>query len=137
MNEYKYDLSLRIKHPHMDPNIICEQLGLDAKHKWKCGDQRRTPKGDMLNGKYQETYCNFQLAHKSDVALLYLISDTNLKLKNHADFLENLRSSGGVLEYFVGMYFDKCSGEIFDFKILGELAELKIDLSLDLYGSKE
>lgn len=121
----------------MDPDIICAELQLEAKHKWKSGAQRKTPNGELLNGIYPETYCSFKLAHEPQVELTDLMTGMNARLKAHKELLESIRASGGELEYFIGMYFDECSGEVFDYQVLGELAELKINLALDLYGAKD
>ena len=121
----------------MDPEIICAELHLNAKHKWKSGEPRKTPAGDLLKGTYPETYCSFKLSHEPQVELIDLIAGMNAKLRTHKEFLESVCASGGQLEYFIAMYFNECAGDVFDYQVLGEMADLKINLALDLYGAKE
>ncbi len=133
MNEYTYDLSFRIKHPYFDPEDICLTLGMDAKHKWKKGEQRRTVSGDVLKGTYHETYCCFELEAGND-SLVKALQNMNSKLQLCGLFLREIRETGGGMEYFIGMYFERNTGEVFDCALMGELSELGISLALDLYG---
>ncbi len=133
MSTYKYDASLRVRHPKLEANEICEKIGLSAAIIWNVGDQRMTPKGKNLDGVYRETYCSFHLPHESDQYLPELLAETNKQLKNTSSFLNKIISSGGNVEYFIGWYFNKNTGEIFDSELLQELSELGISLSFDFY----
>jgi hypothetical protein len=55
-------------------------------------------------------------------------------LAPHCHFLHGFRSQGGTIELFVGWFLDGPSGDVFDCDLLARLADLKIDLSLDIYG---
>jgi hypothetical protein len=136
MNKFKFDLSFRIRHPQMDAEKICLQLGLKAKHKWTAGNQRKTPKGDLLEGTYDESYCSFPLDHDDEAELADLIRSSTQSLKPHEKFLQLISSTGGRLEYFIGWYSDGNSGEEFDADLINQLASLRIGLSFDFYGGK-
>jgi hypothetical protein len=133
MSPFKFDVSLRLRHPTMNPEHICAELRLKAKHKWKVGDNRKTPKGQSLKGTYETTYCLFDLQHSKKIGLADFLRKYNLKLYRHKEFLNSIRSTGGSLEYFVGWYSDQDSGEIFDLKLLNQLVELGMDLSIAFY----
>lgn len=137
MNEFKFDMSFRVRHPTMDAKKICVELGLTAKYCWTVGEQRRTPKGDFLEGSYPETYCTFILEKEAQTELADLIKSSNQMLRPHKNFLQSIYSSGGRLEYFIGWYSDGNSGEEFDADLLAEMADLKIGLTLDFYGGKK
>src|SRR3981081_3032031 len=55
------------------------------------------------------------------------------RLEPNKGFLERVRSEGGTVELFVGWFFDGQSGSVFDCGLLARMADLKINLSLDLY----
>jgi len=136
MNDYNFDVSFRIKHPTMDPDLICSTLCMKAKRKWKAGERRKTTKGRLLEGLYDESYCSFKLEAGIDEKLIDSIKDMNRKLKSHQGFLEGIRNTGGVLEYFIGLYFEVNTGETFSCALLSELSDMGIDLSLDLYANQ-
>jgi hypothetical protein len=55
-------------------------------------------------------------------------------LAPHRPFFHEIRSQGGTIELFVGWFLDGQSGDVFDCDLLAQIADLKIDLSLDVYG---
>jgi hypothetical protein len=56
MSEYEFTISLRIRHPDIDPSLISEQLGVEPQHTWRAGEARRDATGDELRGVYRESY---------------------------------------------------------------------------------
>ena len=134
MNKFQYEVSFRVFHADMNPNDICQKLNMQAAHKWCAGEQRRTPKGTSLPGVYDQSYCSFKLDQPKDTELVDFLKHWNDKLINFRDFFNQIYSSGGRLEYFIGWYYEGNSGEVFDVSLLEELVELKIDLAIDFYG---
>jgi len=134
MYPFKYDVSLRIRHPEMKADEICNQLGLNAEHKWTAGASRRTPKGTPLVGVNKSTYCCFLLEHPDGLGLIDFLVICNDKFRCHSDFFRSIRLTGGSIEYFIGWYCDKNCGEVFDLEFLSDLVTLQIDLSIDFYG---
>ncbi|MGH8176141.1 MAG: DUF4279 domain-containing protein [Steroidobacter sp.] len=49
-------VSLRIRHPSIDPNEITSELGLTPDHAWACGEPRRSEGGLPLGGKRHDSY---------------------------------------------------------------------------------
>ena len=137
MYPFRYDISLRITHPTMHPQQICDRLGLQAKRMWKVGQPRVTPTGTPLSGVYKQTYCTFSLACSRKDELERFIERSNKILQPHKRFLRHISSTGGSIEYFVGMYLDKNHGVILSPELLDELAKLQITLALDLYGGPD
>ena len=134
MNKFRYDVSFRVFHPNMNPDDICKKLNMQASHKWCVGEHRRTPKGTSLSGVYNESYCSFSLKHPADLELGGFLRQWNEKLLTFKAFLNQICTSGGRLEYFIGWYSKENSGETFDWTLLEGLVELKIDLAIDFYG---
>lgn len=137
MNRYKYDVSLRIRHPEIDPEVICKKLRMKARHKWMSGSQRKTSKGVILDGVYEYSYCSFRLEHSKNLDLIEFLRECNERFYPHKEFFKHIRSSGGTIEYFIGWYFNGNSGEVFDLNLLSQMTELNIDLSLDIYGENK
>jgi hypothetical protein len=134
---FRYDMSLRITHPTMSPQQIFDRLGLQAQRMWEAGQDRVTPTGTPLSGAYKETYCTFDLARSREDELERFIKHSNKNLQRHKRFLRQISSTGGSVEYFVGMYLEKNHGVVFSPELLHELATLQIALSLDLYGGPD
>lgn len=135
MHSFKYKVSFRIVHPNIDPDDLCQKLNLDAKRKWRVGDQKKTPKGNVLKGVYNYSYCVFELNCKcQEIDLIDYLRNWNKKLFIHKALLNQIHDTGGKLEYFIGWFSDENSGEEFNVDFLSELAELKIGLSFDFYG---
>ena len=68
------------------------------------------------------------------MGLAVLVGRALDQLAPHRPFFHRIRSQGGTVEFFVGWFFDGNSGDVFDCDLLARMADLKIDLSLDVYG---
>lgn len=134
MHTFRYDVCLRITHPSMDPQHICNRLGLQASMMWKAGENRQTPTRTLLSGVYKESYCVFDLAVPRGCELENFIKRSNKTLGPHKRFLSHISSTGGSVEYFIGMYLDRNHGVVFCPELLAQLTKLQIGLSFDLYG---
>lgn len=135
MNLYRYDVSLRIRHPNMDVGLISKKLGLKPWITNQAGSQRRTPKGNLLDGIYESTYCSFRLEHSRDISLVDFLKECNERFNMYSDFLKEINASGGSVEYFIGWYCetDGNVGEAFDLELLTQLVALGIELDIDFY----
>lgn len=51
-----FQLSLRIRHPSMDPADISEELGIDAEHSFRAGQPRRSKSGLAPAAVHTESY---------------------------------------------------------------------------------
>ncbi len=104
---------------------------------------RTTPAGRALEGLWGHSYWTSSTIAEGEwrsddsgvagqevtSALERLLDD----LLPHREFLHRLRAEGGRAEFFIGWFFDGNSGDVFDCELLARLADLKIDLSLDMY----
>jgi hypothetical protein len=129
----RYKISLRITHPNMDPEDISGQLGLSPFRKWKAGSQRTTPTGKQLPGTYKETYCVFDLDEKSDGELESTLCTLTKQFRSLKHFFKKVRSTGGSIEYFIGLFVEKNTGIELDGNLMAQLVNLGIDLSFDIY----
>ncbi|MGQ0593408.1 MAG: DUF4279 domain-containing protein [Gammaproteobacteria bacterium] len=130
-NSTEYFVSLRFRHPDIDPQIICDTLNLSTTSRWRAGEPRTTPKGTLLEGYNKESYCAFRVAHGHETDVSEIITPMNQRLEDHADFLRQIRSTGGRIEYYVSWYCKGNCGESFRVEVLHELASLGIGLAIE------
>ena len=131
----QYSVSFRIFHPAINPDDISAELSLIPSTQWKSGDDRRSPNGKRLPGRYKNTYWSYRLPLRVGVNLAKRLDEFSRMLTKHESFLKRLRSTGGRSEFFVGWFVKPNSGEIFDRELLARLSRLQIDLAMDVYGS--
>jgi len=135
LKPYRYQISLRVRHPAMDPAGISAAFRLDPKRCWKAGDPRMTPVGTPLSGTWRESYWVTDVLDGDcpDKTLAVALSELAERFSPHRQFFQKIRAEGGRVEFFVGWYIDGNRGDIFDVTLLGRLADLGINLSLDIY----
>ena len=136
MHGYRFSAALRIWHPSADPDEIERRLALKATHKTRAGVGRSTPQGDPLEGEYSTTYCCFDLECNESEGLTSVLQRTNEHLRAHGKFLIELSDSGGRLEYFVGLFFERNAGENLNWSLLADMAALRLSLDIDFYPPK-
>jgi hypothetical protein len=135
MNSYQYKISLRVRHPSLDPAEITSALGLNPSRSWRAGEVRTTPKGNPLEGRYSDSYWVVQLGNGRwpDKTLAAVINERLDQLARHQALFQRIRAEGGMVEFFVGWFVEGNSGDVFACDLLARMADLKIDLSLDVY----
>jgi hypothetical protein len=136
LDDYSYSISLRIWHPNADPDRFTMQLGKAPSRAWRAGAPRTTPVGTPLEGVNRRTYWasgNLERGawpgRRLSDALNALLDD----LEPHKLLFQGVRTDGGRVEFFVGWYFTKNSGDVVDVETLRRLSDCGIDLSLDIY----
>ena len=130
----KYKLSFRIFHPSMRAEDIAEKIGLKSKHLHSLGAARQTPKGTKLDGVYSQTYVSFDLEeYEGEILEDALRRALEEKLASKMPYLSELVATGGVLEFFVGIFLEGNEGLQIDAELIDLFASAKIGLSLDIY----
>jgi hypothetical protein len=134
-NHYGYIISLRVRHPSLDPSEITSALHLDPGRTWRMGEPRATTKGAPLKGIYSETFWTktFVEGEFLDKELPAAVGEIVDQLVPHRSFFHRIRLEGGTAEFFVGWFFNRQSGGTFDCDLMARMADLKIDLSLCVY----
>jgi hypothetical protein len=138
MSEYEFTLSLRLRHPGIDPSRITRTLGIEPQHTWKAGDPRRGLSGEALEGIYRESYWMGRLMDEPQLSSERLSVESVLIeklaiLRRSHDFLEQLHAEGGVAELHVSLYARE------DFRLelsdqsLGLLGRLGLAVALDVH----
>jgi len=136
---YHFRISLRVRHPAMDPEQITEALGIKPKRFWKAGEPRQTPKGMPLAGSNRDTFWTAEIAAgRWPLEVNEAIYDVLKKLVLHRSFLHHIRAEDGAVELFVGwFFFENQSGDVLTHQCLALAGDLQIDLSFDIYPPEQ
>lgn len=134
MHTFRFAVSLRFFGDSADPAEISTQLGWKPKWNHKIGEPRINPKGVPLGGVYDSSYCSFNLTRLDKEELNETLGRVVQELLHYKELFHRIRADGGRSEFFIGWYSPGNTGDSFDYGLLGKLAELQIDLALDVYG---
>jgi hypothetical protein len=109
MSDYEFTISLRIRHPTIDPAEVTQTLTIEPQHTWKAGDSRRNPTGESLEGTYRESYWMGRLMDEPQLSSERLsvesvLLQTLAQLRRAQDFLARLSEGGGVAELHVSIF---------------------------------
>ena len=138
MSEYEFTVSLRLRHPAIDPAEITQTLGIEPQHTWKAGEPRRDPVGGALEGIYRVSYWMGRLMDEPQLSSARLSVESVLlqilaRLRRSYDFLEQLHAEGGVAELHISLY----AREDFRFELSGEslglLGRLGLAVALEVH----
>ena len=101
MNAGELSISVRLRHPVMEPEAITSAMGVEPGVAHPVGGKRMTPIGRELSGHYSETYWAFGLEDRSDADLDDAIANANVWVQRRESFVVDFVRSGGSLEYYV------------------------------------
>jgi hypothetical protein len=98
MNPFRYSVSLRLRHPKMDPEDISVALQRKPQFQWKAGEPRTRPQGLPLEGINSVTYLCSQGRKGQGFDLAESLSSHLNELETHKSFLTAFVSSGGSID---------------------------------------
>ena len=109
MSEYEFTVSLRIRHPTIDPDTVTAMLAIEPQHTWRAGQPRCDPGGAELAGAHRDSYWMGRLMEEPQLSSAGVsVERVLLKTLNHLrraqSFLEQLSAEGGVAELHVSLY---------------------------------
>jgi hypothetical protein len=109
MSEYEFTVSLRIRHPAIDPATITATLGIEPQHAWRAGQPRCDPAGGELGGAHHDSYWMGRLMDEPQVSsdsasVEAVLLKTLSQLRRSQSFLAQLNTEGGVAELLVSLY---------------------------------
>lgn len=110
MSAYEFTISLRIRHPEIDPNRITEALSLQPQHSWKAGASRQTSTGGA--GEHRDSYWMAKLMEEpqlttSQISFESVLVQTITQLRRAQAFLEQLRAEGALSEISISLFARK------------------------------
>jgi hypothetical protein len=135
MHQPRFKISLRFFGRFADADHLSHTLKMTPVHVHVMGQRRKTPKGRELEGFYDESYCTFSIEQRDEEQLHEALERAADDLMIHADVFDGVRNDGGRIEFFVGWFSEGNTGNTLPFPLFIKLGRMKIDLSLDVYGS--
>ena len=138
MSEYEFTVSLRLRHPGIEPSKITQMLGIEPQHTWKAGDPRRDPAGGALEGAYRESYWMGRLMDEPQlssarVSVESVLMQNLAHLRRSQAFLEQLHAEGGVAELHVSLYAREPFRVELSDEALGLLGRLGLAVALEVH----
>ena len=144
-----FSISLRVRHPSMDPDIITGTLGIAPEHFWGCGEPRRSASGAKLGGTHRETYWSATLpdtlaqqglvtpAQSAGQSAWHVEPATFLarqviQLKRHRTFFDQLRAEGGDASLMIEMAPEAETAFRLDAVVMRQLAELGLAVEFEI-----
>jgi hypothetical protein len=109
MSDYEFMMSLRIRHPCIDPSQITSALRTEPQHTWREGEVRRDAAGSEVGGTHRESYWMGRLMEGPELAQDQMSVESEMLrtldvLKRSFDFLERLKEEGGCAELHISLY---------------------------------
>ncbi len=129
----KVVISIRINHPSWSLDKITSVMKCAPDIGRSVGEERKTPKGKKLNGTNPETHWIKSVNYTGE-SLPDAIKGALSEFGAQPAVSREIRQSGGGVEFFIGWFFENIGGDVLPAELLGQLAELGIDLSFDIYG---
>jgi hypothetical protein len=133
---FDYHVSFRVTHPVLDPAVISASLGLEPRFSWRAGEPRATPEGSLLGAFRKETYCSYDIGGGDDGELAKCLSTAVDNLERHAEFLREVRASGGMLMFYVCWHPNGDQGETFRPDLMRKMADLGIEFGLNVFDDR-
>ena len=132
-----FAVSLHVRHPNIDPEVVTNVLGLIPDRSTLAGTLRqRAADGVPTGGTYERSwwYHRFDLLGARD--LHPVLAEVVGRLEEHWLFFHRIVNEEGTVELFCGVDADGNWDEALPHALLGRLANLRIDLRLDVYPKK-
>jgi hypothetical protein len=138
MSEYEFTVSLRIRHPTIDPAAISATLGIEPQHSWRAGELRCDPSGAELGGAHHDSYWMGRVMDEpqlssDSVSVERVILKTLSQLRRAQSFFEQLNAEGGVAELLVSLYAREDFRLEFPSDSLTLLGRMHLAVALDVH----
>jgi len=109
MSQYEFTVSLRIRHPMIDPRAITELPRIQPQHTRRAGQPRCDAAGAELGCAHHNSYWMSRLMaepqlSRSNVSVERVISQTLSHMRRVQPFLERLNDEGGIAELLASLY---------------------------------
>ena len=122
-------------HPTMPAARISETLRMEPDHSGTLGEDRMTPKGNPLPGKYKQSFWRRSLMVPNDDELEQFLALGVEQLEQHSKFFIDLKADGGSARFFIGLFLEQENiGIELSPEFQGRCSRLGISLGFDIYG---
>src|SRR5215470_6997774 len=135
---FSYSVSLRVRHPTLNLNVLTDELRLEPAHSWKAGEPRRAQSGAPLGGQHRDSYWSAplpaQLTGPNSMPLELFFSQQVLQLARHRDFLCKLQSDGGEFSLLIELSPVANASLTISSATARKLADLNIEVEFQFLG---
>ena len=135
MKPTRYKVSLRITHPFLDLSFVAAAIGLQPSYIWKTGDKRKTPKGTILDGYRDNSYCIIDVKGSSQSSLRDQVEDLFSRIMPHKHVFDKISCTGGDISLYIGWFSSGDSGNGLDLVIIKKMIDLNMSLQINVYCS--
>jgi hypothetical protein len=129
----RYTVRLLIKHPHIDPARITDELKLFPDLSGMVGSPRTTPAGKAIQGVRTESVWSHWFRTERNRLFFRDIVKVVDDLQAHAKFLHEIVSGGGSISVIVSLPGDINIGDHFQWRDMARLSALHIDLGIEVF----
>jgi hypothetical protein len=129
----RFEITLLIRHPNLDPAEITAELGLQPYQSWKAGSPRLTPKGAKLSGLHKDSCWNYVYHYKGKSNFGQSIDQILDKLSPHKVLFDRLQKTGGSSSLFLKLPGDTSIGDDLSCETLKKFVNLKIAFSVETF----
>ncbi|MGH8323501.1 MAG: DUF4279 domain-containing protein [Steroidobacteraceae bacterium] len=136
---FMYSMSLRVRHPNVDPALLTQTLRLEPLHSWRAGEPRRSVTGAILGGEHRESYWSAPLpGHAVGAAAFPLelfLGQQLIQLSRQREFLSRLQDEGAQFSLLVEISRVENAVLTLSTSVSRKLAELNIEVEFQ-FGSE-
>jgi hypothetical protein len=129
---FSYAMSLRVRHPNLDPAVLTKALHLEPLHCWRAGEPRRSATGSALGGEHRESYWSAPLPGQpvgSETFPLELFLGQQLvQLSRHRELLCRLQTEGGQISLLIEIACAENTVLTLSTSVSRKLADLNIEV---------
>jgi hypothetical protein len=129
---FSYAMSLRVRHPNVDPAVLTKALHLEPLHCWRAGEPRRSASGDALGGEHRETYWSAPLPGQpvgsAAFPLELFLGQQLVQLTRHRELLSRLQTEGGQISLLIEIACAENTVLTLSSSVARKLADLNIEV---------
>jgi hypothetical protein len=129
---FNYSISIRVRHPNLDPAELTKALHLEPVHSWRAGEPRRSASGSMLGGEHRESYWSAslpgQVVGAAAFALESFLGQQLVQLNRHRELLGRLQDEGGQISLLIEISRVENAALTLSTNVSRKLADLNIEL---------
>jgi Domain of unknown function (DUF4279) len=135
---FRYAMSLRVRHPNLDPAVLTKALHLEPLHSWRAGEPRRSPTGAALGGEHRESYWSAplpgQAVGSAAFPLELFLGQQLVQLGRHRELLGRLQAEGAQISLLIEISRVENAVLTLSTGVSRKLADLNIEVEFQFVG---
>lgn len=135
---FSYSVSLRVRHPTLNLDVLTDKLRLEPDHMWTAGEPRRSQTGTALGGVHRDSYWSAalpaQMIGANSMPLELFFSQWVMQLYRHRDVLSELQKDGGEISLLVELSPEANASLTFSSATARKLADMNTEVEFQFVG---